>query len=346
MSTVDVVIPCYNYARYLRGCVESVLSQSGVEVRVLVIDDASSDETPEVGRQLAAANPAVEFRRHEVNQGHIATYNEGLVGWSTADYVVLLSADDLLTPDCFSRAVSIMDADQGVGMVYGRALEFQDAAQLPHISSRKWAYTRFSGSAWLEARCRAGYNVISSPEVVVRGSVQRAVGGYRPELPHAGDLEMWLRVAAVSNIAYVRRVPQAFYRVHSVSMYRTKYASSLADLQQRKAAFDAFFHCYQHRSEVSRLQDLAHRALAREALWDACRAYDRNEVEEAAAPALAEFALNTYHEATSLPEHAALGRRQRLGPVLCNRTQLFAAPAAVRRVRKWYLQQRWRRTGI
>ena len=48
----------------------------------------------------------------------------------------------------------------------------------------------------------------------MRGSVQRAVGGYSPELPHAGDLEMWLRIAAVSDIAYVRRVPQAFYRVH------------------------------------------------------------------------------------------------------------------------------------
>ena len=55
MTTVDVVIPCYNYARYLRGCVESVLSQPDVSVRVLVIDDASSDETSEVGQELAAS---------------------------------------------------------------------------------------------------------------------------------------------------------------------------------------------------------------------------------------------------------------------------------------------------
>src|SRR5208337_1578043 len=86
VSTVDVVIPCYNYARYLRRCVQSVLSQSGVDVRVLVIDDASSDDTPQVGNDLAGSDSRVEFRRHEVNRGHIATYNEGLIGWSTAKY--------------------------------------------------------------------------------------------------------------------------------------------------------------------------------------------------------------------------------------------------------------------
>ena len=209
MSTVDIVIPCYNYARYLRGCVHSVLAQSGVEVRVLVIDDASSDDTAQVGQELATSNSRVEFRRHEVNKGHIATYNEGLMDWSTAEYTVLLSADDMLVPGSLSRAVGIMDADKNIGMVYGRAIHFHQETELPRIGTRKYAYTRFLGAEWLEGRCRAGHNVITSPEVVVRGSVQRAVGGYRPELPHVADFEMWLRIAAVSNIAYVRGVPQA-----------------------------------------------------------------------------------------------------------------------------------------
>ena len=47
MSRVDVIVPCYNYGRFLRECVESVLSQP-VDVRVLIIDDASTDDTPQV----------------------------------------------------------------------------------------------------------------------------------------------------------------------------------------------------------------------------------------------------------------------------------------------------------
>src|SRR5580658_4239604 len=125
MNTVDVVIPCYNYGRYLRGCVRSVLSQSDVHVRVLVIDDASSDDTPVIGRELENCNRTVKFERHEVNKGHIATYNEGLLGWSTADYTVLLSADDLLTPGSLGRAVRVMEADKSIGMVYGRTIHFE-----------------------------------------------------------------------------------------------------------------------------------------------------------------------------------------------------------------------------
>jgi hypothetical protein len=61
--------------------------------------------------------------------------------------------------------------------------------ELLRTDVREFAYTRWPGTKWLEGRCRAGHNVITSPEVFVRGSVQRAVGGYRPELPHVGDLE-------------------------------------------------------------------------------------------------------------------------------------------------------------
>jgi glycosyltransferase involved in cell wall biosynthesis len=346
-ASVDVVIPCYNYARYLRGCVRSVLNQSGVSVRVLVIDDASSDATSEVGRELEASDGRVKFRRHEINRGHIATYNEGLIGWSTADYTVLLSADDMLAPGSLSRAVSLMEADKSVGLVYGSTTHFKKEDEIPLGNARRFTYTRWSGAEWLERRCRAGYNVITSPEVVVRGSVQRAVGGYRAELPHAGDLEMWLRIAAVSNIAYVRGVPQAFYRVHAASMMRTVYRGSFLDLRQRKGAFDGFFEHNRHAvPNADRLSELANRALAREALWDACRAYDRNEVEESHIEELVEFALATYSAAPSLTEFAALRRRRLLGPVVCNRTQLFAAPALVRKIRRLSLKRRWMREGV
>jgi glycosyltransferase involved in cell wall biosynthesis len=346
MSTVDIVVPCYNYARYLRTCVSSVLSQADVDVRVLVIDDASSDGTAQVGAGLAAADGRVEFRRHEVNRGHIATYNEGLLTWSRSDYCVLLSADDILTPGSLGRAVSIMDADPKVGMVYGPAVHFRDEEDIPEFRSKTWGFSKWSGEEWLERRCRAGHNVITSPEVVVRGSIQRSVGGYNPELPHAGDLEMWLRIAAVSDIAYVHGVPQAFYRVHSGSMMRSKYNGQLLDLYQRKAVFEFFFEHYGNNGNRKHLHDEARRALASEALWDACRAYDHNKLEERKANELVEFARTTYPALAALPEFRALERRRRLGPVWCNRTQLFFFGALTRRIKRWVATRNRKRQGI
>lgn len=343
-NTVDVVIPCYNYAAYLPACVKSVLLQTGVRLRILIIDDASSDDTARVGRQIAATNAPVEYRRHDKNQGNIATYNEGLLDWSKAQYVVLISADDMLAPGSLRRAVQIMNCDERIGMVYGPTVHFTDEAELPKTDVQDYSFTRFSGTEWLRVRCAAGHNVITSPEVVVRGAVQRAVGGYRADLPHAGDLEMWLRIAAVADLGYIRGVPQAFYRVHSANM--TKSRTSFIDLRQRMAAFNVFFHHHQDRADAEVLHSLASRAIACEALWDACRAYDRDELADAHADELVEFALASYAAARDLPEYRALQRRRALGAFLCSRTQLFAFPALSRRLKRSMSRWRWQRTGI
>jgi glycosyltransferase involved in cell wall biosynthesis len=345
--TVDVVIPCYNYARYLTNCVHSVLTQPGVQVRIFIIDDASTDDTEVIGRELAQTNLSVEFRRHTINEGHIATYNEGLIDWSVSDYVVLLSADDLLAPGSLQRATQVMEADSTVGMVYGQAIHFSQESGLPTTPQGKLSYAKYQGSKWLEGRFRSGCNVISSPEVVVRGSVQRAIGGYRSELPHSGDLEMWLRIASISNIGYIYNSPQAFYRVHSASMQRTKYKSRLIDFVQRKAAFDYFLqHAENGKKYSEKLTDLANRALAREALWDACRAYDHNQVDDVRIRELVEFALSAYARAESLSEYTAFLRRRSLGPVICNRTQIFFAPAAIKWINRKLRKRRWERHGI
>lgn len=341
MITVDVVVPCYNYGRFLPACVRSIVSQAGVDTRILIIDDSSTDNSCEVGKQLADTHKNVEFRRHEVNAGHIATYNEGLLEWSTSKYVVLLSADDMLSPGALHRATHIMEEEPGVSMVYGKALHFSEEAELPLVSNKKAPVGQYSGEDWIERRCRAGYNVISSPEVVIRGSAQRKVGGYRPELPHTGDLEMWLRLAAVGAIGHVRRVPQAFYRVHQESMMRTRFSQNVVDLRQRKAAFESFFSHHPHLPGKNRLQATVNRTLAREALWDACRAYDRNRLDNGCAMELRDFALNTYAGAHTLSEYSALRRREILGARLCQRTQIFLFSAAARRIARW--PQRWRR---
>jgi hypothetical protein len=270
-----------------------------------------------------------------------------LLGCCEADYCVLLSADDLLVPNALSRAIEVMEADPRIGMVYGHAHQFERNDELPEFPTSPHGVTRWAGSTWLEERCRAGYNVISSPEVVMRLSVQRTIGGYRTELPHSGDLEMWLKAAAVSDIAYIRGVPQACYRVHPQSMLRTNYNTALSDLRQRKAAFDFFFADYcTVLQRSSQLQRLANRSLAISALWSACSAYDSNQVKERSAEELVSFAFEAYPQSASLKAFAALRRRRRLGSLVCNRTQIFALPRLLRRGQRWLRKRKWKREGV
>lgn len=342
---VDVVIPCYNYARYLPGCVESVLAQRDVEVRALVIDDCSSDDTPEVLDRLVAADPRVQGRRHPVNRGHIATYNEGLLEWADSDLVVLLSADDLLAPGALDRAAAVFADHPTVGVVYGRSVYYQQdpprTAHLP-LGASVWP-----GRQWIGDRCRTAKNVISSPEVVMRTAVQHRIGGYRPDLPHAGDLEMWLRAAAVSDVGYVRGRTHAYYRVHDQSMSRTTYAGFLADLRQRRDVFDRFLAEHRDRlTDPDHLGRSAGRALARDALWIACRAYDRDRLADVPVEALVDFAGTAFPDVEQLPEYRALQRRRRLGPRLCSRTQLFVGAHVLRQGRERARRELWKWRGV
>src|SRR6516165_6226075 len=132
MSSVSVVIPCYKYGHFLEDVVASVLDdQAGVDVRVLIIDDASPDDSAEMARKIAAREPRVEVAVHEANKGNIATFNEGLLEWADGDYSVLMSADDRLTPGALRRARDLLDACPRVGFVYGHPLHFLHGASLP-----------------------------------------------------------------------------------------------------------------------------------------------------------------------------------------------------------------------
>src|SRR5579859_2184051 len=153
---VSIVVPCYNYGHYVPGCVASILDQPGVDVEVILIDDASPDGSAEVVRRTAAADPRVRAICHETNKGHIATYNEGLFQ-VTGDYVALVSADDLLTPGALQRATALMQAHPSVGLVYGYALDFATPAP-PPARSGPANWTVWRGRDWLADQCRTGAN--------------------------------------------------------------------------------------------------------------------------------------------------------------------------------------------
>jgi glycosyltransferase involved in cell wall biosynthesis len=275
MSRVDVIIPCYNYGHFLGECVGSVLGQDGVDVRVLILDDASPDHTPEVGGQLAQRDPRVEYRRHAVNHGHIATYNEGLK-WASGEYTLLLSADDLLTPGALARAAAVMDAHAQVGLTYGR--EIKTACPSPHqftVPERTSALIH-TGPEFVEACCRACDNLVPTPTAVVRTTVQHRVGGYRPELPHAGDLEMWLRFAAHGSVAALDS-QQAYYRVHPKNM-SVRYRG-IPDLLQVRAAFYGLFEA--HGAELDArglLFDVARTNVASQFFWLGHRFFDEGDM--------------------------------------------------------------------
>ena len=169
--------------------------------------------------------------RHPVNLGHIATYNEA-IRLAESDYFLLLSADDLLLPGAIERAVGVLDRHPDIGLVIGRSLRREPwesaagKAPPPPSDATVLDPAAFIWGLVLE-------NWVATATAISRTSVQKKLGGYLAALPHSGDMEMWLRFALHSRVAYLD-VPQAVYRQHESNMSRAY--SGFDDFMQRNAA--------------------------------------------------------------------------------------------------------------
>jgi glycosyltransferase involved in cell wall biosynthesis len=205
VAKVDIVVPCYRYGCFLPQCLGSILSQSMADFRVLIIDDASPDDSGAVAEALARSDPRVEAVLHPLNQGHIATYNEG-IAWASSPYFLSLSADDFLAPGALQRAVEIMDARSDVVLTYGACIDTHSgepgAIPVPPTNAANW--TVRSGPDFIAETCDTIRNNVPTPTAIVRTAVQHTIGGYIPALYHSGDMEMWLRFAAHGSVAALR----------------------------------------------------------------------------------------------------------------------------------------------
>lgn len=339
---VTVVIPCYNYGRFLPTAVGSVLEQPGVDVELIVIDDASPDGSAAAVQRVASRDERIRTILHPENRGHIATYNEGLEQ-ANGDYVVLLSADDALTPGSLARAAAIFEAHPSVGLVYGHPEVFSDQLPRANLKVRNW--TIWTGQEWVERRCRTGRNCIINPEVVMRTSVLHAIGGYDPRLPHSGDLEMWLRAAAVADVGRVNGAAQGFYRIHGDSMQRTTNAGHMIDLQGRLDAFRKVLigpEARMSRGEV--WFAAAKRALALCALGCARSAYDYGRAEPV--DKYMEFAISVWPDIRRTHRWRSLARRAVADSDRSDRG-LHALTGRIAEDLRWRVRwRRWRWTGV
>ncbi|MFC7533540.1 glycosyltransferase family 2 protein [Actinoplanes sp. GCM10030250] len=341
-----MVVPCYNYGHFLPDCVQGVLRQDGVDVDVLIVDDCSPDGSAAVARQLAEADPRVRVIEHSVNAGHIATYNEGLAAVD-GDYVVLLSADDLVTPGSFQRATALLEAHPEVGMVHGFTRTFTD--QPPPARTEVKSWTLWPGAEWIARVCRSGGNPVATPEVMLRNDTMRKLGGYDKRAPHAGDFLMWLRAAALGGIGRLNGVDQAYYRVHGKNMHTQQFAGADTDLRGRYQAFEIFFdEDAGGVPDAGALRTAAALAVAREALAIACSLYEAgpSSDDKALAARLVALAEEIYPPAASSRLRQRYGRlaqreAEGKGPLVPRRVSAFN-----KRVRHHVAWRRWRRSGV
>jgi glycosyltransferase involved in cell wall biosynthesis len=200
---VSIVTPVFNQADYLAETMESVLAQDYPNIEYLVIDDGSTDKTPEV---LSRYSGRVRWER-QTNMGQARTLNKGWAA-SKGDILGYLSSDDLLYPGAVRQLVEILEKDNAV------VCAFPDSDLIDHKSRivKKSVCRQFDlGDLVVRQECYIG------PGALFRRSAFDVVGGWKAELKLAPDREFWMRLAAHGRFQFCPEV-LASYRMHPGSI--------------------------------------------------------------------------------------------------------------------------------
>ena len=194
---VSIIIPAYNYARFLPFAVESCLRQTYSNFEVIVIDDGSKDNTPEV---MARYGPPVRYV-HQQNAGLSAARNTG-IREAKFDYVCFLDADDLLLPTHLSDSMAaftklppdyaLVACDDVLVDVDGKPLPFT-----VHVPVRPREVTLMD----ILMRTR-----FSPTGAVARKAVFAECGGFDTTLRSTEDRDMWIRIAAKRRVWHQGKV--------------------------------------------------------------------------------------------------------------------------------------------
>ena len=239
MTSIDVGIPCYNYGRYLREAVTSVLSQDVPNLRLLIVDNASTDDSPEIARQIAAEDSRVTLHLNEHNRGYVDSVNR-VFDWASSDYLVLFDADDVMTPGALALGSAFLDEHPDVSFLYGVEGRMTDGLVDPgrrDPNTTRWNVT--SGEGFIRRTCRDSVCDIGYTAVMRRTSAQKKAGHFRPGML-TSDFEMYLRLAMVGDVANTNRV-LGIRRMHAEQLSGAHIKDRVADFVDHEAAFGSFF---------------------------------------------------------------------------------------------------------
>ena len=231
---VSVVMGVYNGMPHLREALESILSQVGVDLEMIVVDDGSTDVTPD----LLAAMAARDQRLHVIRQRNQGLTKALIRGCEAARgvYIARQDSDDYSLPGRLRAQRDLLAADSSLAFVscWSEAIGPGGEVLLEH---QRPADPQAATGLLLD-------RVAGPPghgSVMMRRSAYQAVGGYRSELYFAQDSDLWLRLAQVGSIAYV---PSMLYRFRidsssisgSLHPLKLPFAEAITELHQARLA--------------------------------------------------------------------------------------------------------------
>ena len=286
MPTVDVIVPAYNAAQYLAAAIESVVAQTFGDWRMILVDDGSTDGTPEIARTYVERLGAKLKYVRQHNQGVSAARNTAIRN-SSAEFLALLDGDDVWLPHRLSESLKVFDHCPEVGLAYGLVSRIDPTSAIidTPLTDQKHGEGRIGSYIYMR-RVH-----LPCPTIILRRACLDEVGLFDETMRATEDRDLCLRIALRYAIRFIPKV-LAYYRISPNSMSTDPERMLQAQLQfiekhygqpgcGWRAKHIAPSTVYQERAET-----FSRRGNARLALSNAMRAVAFNPLDTLAAASL------------------------------------------------------------
>lgn len=265
MARVAIIMPTWNGERFVERAIRSVLEQSCADLRLIVVDDGSTDSTPDILRAIAAADPRLlTIRREQASGGPSVPKNIGLLH-ADAPYVAFIDHDDFLHRDRIGLLADALDQHRDWVAAF-HDLQPVDQDGVPHSDSYLGsppfvevasAYLQPLGDDWYECNPRF-YQFMSlrfaamhtDTVMLARDRLVHDPVGFRARFRGCDDTDLWLRVGLQGKIGYLNRV-LAYCRKHDRNLSADTIAMNHNALGVHA---DNYLRCAEHMSGVMRRQ--------------------------------------------------------------------------------------------
>jgi glycosyltransferase involved in cell wall biosynthesis len=221
---VTFIVPCYNLAHYLVECVDSILAQSFADFEVLIMDDCSPDDTPQVAASIT--DRRVRHVRHEANVGHLRNYNIG-IELAKGKYIWVISADDRLRGNqILERYTTVLEGDDDVAFAFCTGLTMSSGGIEGTVTGLTYPADRIVSSDDFMARAIRD-NPVCTPGALARRQHYVDNGLFPLDLPFAGDWFTWCAFGLRGKVAFFAE-PMVNYRLHdgsNTAIYRRERAA-------------------------------------------------------------------------------------------------------------------------
>jgi glycosyltransferase involved in cell wall biosynthesis len=223
---VSVLVPTYNYARYLPEAIDSVLAQDFKDFELIIADDCSTDDTAGVVKAYLAKDSRIQFIARAKNLGMVNNWNDCLQR-ARGEYIKFLFGDDkLFRPDALGKMVAMLKDNSSATLAASARVIFDENSKVVNVW-RNFSDGCHNGHEVITQYLMVnGRNLVGEPSAAMfrRADAKR---GFDPQYKQIVDVEMWFHLLEKGNLVYTRE-PLCGFRVHSLQQTERNTGSGLA----------------------------------------------------------------------------------------------------------------------